>query len=354
MNIYGIVMAGGGGTRFWPLSRTKTPKQLLNLSGKDVMVNEAIARLCRVTLPENIYIATNESQRDPMEEAVGGRIPAKNILAEPAARNTAACIGYAAVELLKTRGDGIMVITPSDAYIRDEETFAKTLRIAIRAAEETGKLVTIGITPTFPATGYGYIRFREAEEPVKEVVRFVEKPPLEQAEEYLRSGDYVWNSGMFVWKISTILEHYQRLLPELFARFSEFEEAIGTDREAELLRETYAKISPVSVDCGIMERSSDILVVPGEFGWSDVGSWDMLSAVRQENEEGNIVVGDGVLVDVKNSTVYAESRTVALVGVEGLVVVETPDAVLVLPKERAQDVKKLVDELKKRGKEELL
>lgn len=347
-------MAGGGGTRFWPLSRTKTPKQLLNLSGKDVMVNEAIARLCPVTPPENIYIATNEAQRVSMEKAVNGRIPAENILAEPAARNTAACIGYAAVELLKTRGDGIMVITPSDAYIKDAETFAKTLKTAIGAAEETGKLVTVGITPTFPATGYGYIRFKKAAGPVKEVIRFVEKPPLEQAEEYLKSGDYVWNSGIFVWKISTILNHYRRFLPELFARLGEFGEAIGTDGEEEALREAYEKIASVSVDCGIMEKSSDILVVPGEFGWSDVGSWDMLSALREEDENGNIVIGDGVLIGTDHCNVYAQSRTVALAGVKDMVVVETPDVVLVCPKDKAQDVKMLVEELKKSGREELL
>lgn len=354
MNIYGIIMAGGGGTRFWPLSRIQTPKQLLNLSGKDAMVCEAVARLCRVASPENIYIATNEAQLPAMREVLKGKIPEKNILAEPAAKNTAACIGYAAEELLKTRGDGVMVITPSDAFIRDGDAFERALRTAVAAAEETGELVTIGITPTFPATGYGYIRFKQTDGPVKEAVCFVEKPPREQAEEYLASGDYVWNSGMFVWKVSTILEHYRRLLPELYRDFDRFGKFVGTDREPAALKETYGRIPSVSVDYGIMEKSRDILVVPAELGWSDVGSWDMLGAVREADKDGNITVGDGLLIDTKNSTVYAQSRTVTVVGVSDLVVVETPDAVLVCPKDRAQDVKKIVETLKQQGREELL
>ncbi len=354
MEIYGIIMAGGGGTRFWPLSRQHTPKQLLNLSGKDVMVDEAISRLSRIALPENIYIATNEQQLAPMREAVKGRIPLKNIFPEPASRNTAACIGYAAVELIKRKGDGVMIVTPSDAFIRDEESFARTLRLAVRAAEETGELVTVGIRPTFPATGYGYIRMEQGDGLVKKAIRFVEKPPYAQAEEYLKSGDYVWNSGMFVWKASTILEHYRTLLPELYHYLEELGEAVGTPSEESVLREAYSKISSVSVDYGILERSRDILVVTGEFGWSDVGSWDMLSAVRREDEDGNIVVGDGVLLDTRDTTVYAKSRTVALLGLDGLVVVETPDAVLVCPRSRAQDVKRVVDELRERGREDLL
>ncbi len=347
-------MAGGGGTRFWPLSRIHTPKQLLNLSGKDVMVNEAVARLCRITAPENIYIATNTAQSASMEKAVKGRIPPENILAEPAARNTAACIGYAAVELIKKRGDGVMVITPSDAYIRDDDAFEQVLRTAVKAAEETGKLVTIGIDPTFPATGYGYIRFKKSDGPVKEVLEFVEKPPLERAKEYLASGDHVWNSGMFVWKISAILEHYKTLLPDLYNNLAEFSEAVGTDKEQDALEKLYGRIEDISVDYGVMEKSYDILVVPGEFGWSDVGSWDMLGVLHDPEENGNVVVGDGVLVESKNNIVFAKDKTVALVGVSDLVVVETPDAVLVCPKDKAQDVKKAVDALKAMGREDLL
>ena len=189
---------------------------------------------------------------------------------------------------------------------------------------------------------------------VPDVFAAFEKPPLARAKEYFESGEYVWNSGIFVWKISTILTHFKKLLPDLYRNFEELEDAVGTEREQEVLSEVYGKIASVSVDYGIMEKSRDIFVVPAEFGWSDVGSWDMLGAVRTPDEAGNIAAGDSLLLETKNSTVFAASRMVALVGVEGLVVVETPDAVLVCPKDRAQDVKKIVDELREKGREDLL
>ncbi|MDE6411202.1 MAG: mannose-1-phosphate guanylyltransferase, partial [Clostridia bacterium] len=198
MKTYGVVMAGGGGTRFWPLSRKDTPKQLLNLSGKDIMVNEAIDRLAHIADYKDIFVVTNVSQKKKMLGLLNGRLSENHILAEPAARNTAACIGYAAMEIVKKYGDGIMVITPSDAYIRHESVFAEVLKTAVKAAEDTDKLVTIGITPTFPATGYGYIQYAKSNTPVKSVLRFVEKPNKETAEEYLKGGDFVWNSGMFI------------------------------------------------------------------------------------------------------------------------------------------------------------
>lgn len=354
MNIYGIVMAGGGGTRFWPLSRRNTPKQLLNLSGRDAMVNEAVARLELVTQSENIYIVTNKNQLPDMRETVGDRLPPENIFSEPAARNTAACIGYAAVELVKRRGDGIMVITPSDAFIRDDETFAGILKKAISAAEKTDKLVTVGIQPTFPATGYGYICYKKGRGAVKEVIRFVEKPSLRRAKKYLASGQYVWNSGIFVWRASVILENFKKFLPDIYADLIKIQNAIGTEKERSVIERIYPKIMSVSVDYGIMEKSRDILVVPGEFGWSDVGSWDMLGTLRTADENGDIIVGDGVTLETKNCVIYAQDKLVTLIGVSDLIVVETPDAVLVCPKKRAQDVKKLVDELKTRGREEVL
>ncbi len=354
MDIYGIVMAGGGGTRFWPLSRKDTPKQLLNLSGRDIMVNEAVSRLTHLTPRENIYIVTNKNQLGRMREAVGDTLPAENFFPEPAARNTAACIGYAAVELVKKRGDGIMVITPSDAYIRDDEVFADILKTAVSAAEDTGKLVTIGIQPTFPATGYGYICFKKTGGEVKEVIRFVEKPSLRRAKKYLASGQYVWNSGIFVWRASVILEKYKKLLPDIYADLMKLQNAIGTEKEKATLERVYPKIGAISVDYGIMEKSRDILVVPGEFGWSDVGSWDMLGTLRTADENGNVIVGDGIGLEAKGNVVYAQDKLVALIGVNDLIVVETPAAVLVCPKKRAQDVKKLVDELKSRGREDVL
>ena len=200
MKTYGVIMAGGGGTRFWPLSRQATPKQLLNLSGKDLMVNEAIDRLAKTASKDDIFIVTNKTQVSKMLEVTNERIQKNHILSEPSARNTAACIGYAAMEIVKKYGDGIMVITPSDAYIKNEAEFTRILGIAVKAAETQDALVTVGITPTFAATGYGYIKFQKSGENVLKVLEFKEKPDEATAKKYVESGEYAWNSGMFIWK----------------------------------------------------------------------------------------------------------------------------------------------------------
>lgn len=354
MKRYAVIMAGGGGTRFWPLSRSQTPKQLLNLSGKDVMVNETIARLSRVAQKEDIFIVTNAAQAEKMARVTAGRMAAENILKEPAARNTAACIGYAAMKIAKERGDGVMIVTPSDAYIRDEAEYARILEIAASAAEREDVLVTVGITPTFPATGYGYIKFAQGGGAVKRVEQFVEKPDRVTAERYLADGNYVWNSGVFVWKASAILRRFEKLLPDIYADLQKIAAAFGRADEAQVLAEVYPRIRSVSVDYGIMEHAENILVVPGEFGWNDVGSWDMMNVLHAEDENGNIALGDVLLLESKNTTVYSGGRLVAVVGAEDLIVAATPDAVMVCPRSKAQDVKKLVDELKARGRKEVL
>lgn len=352
LEIYGVIMAGGGGTRFWPLSRRRTPKQLLNLSGKDIMVNEAADRLAQVAAYRNLYIVTNCEQAEEMKRVTAGRIRADHILSEPAARNTAACIGYAAMKIVHDRGDGILVVTPSDAYIRDTQAFAAVLERAVDAARG-GALVTVGITPTFPATGYGYIRCAKGEGALP-VEQFIEKPPREKAEEYLASGRYFWNSGMFIWKASVILQRIEALLPELYSGLQAIAASFGREDEARVTAQVYPTLPSVSVDKGILERTDGILVVPGEFGWNDVGSWDMLGALHPCDENGNIAVGDTIAVDTENTVLYAGGRLVAAVGVSDLVVVETPDAVLVCHRSAAQDVKKIVDRLKEAGREELL
>ena len=354
MKTFGIIMAGGGGTRFWPLSRKRTPKQLLNLSGKEVMVNETVDRISTVCKNEDIYIVTNSLQAEKMQEVTEGRILPKNILREPSARNTAACIGYAAIKIAKDYGDGVMVITPSDAYVKDTKTFTKVLQTAINAAASSQNLITVGITPTFPATGYGYIKYKEADCEVKSVDCFVEKPNLENAKKYLESGNYVWNSGIFVWKASVILEKFKNLLPDIYSDLLKIEEALNTVDEEKILNAVYPQIRSISIDYGVMEKSDNILVVPGEFGWNDVGSWDMLGVLHEADENGNVCVGNSLNIDTKNTTVYSSGKLIACVGVEDMVIVETADAILVCPKNRVQDVKLAVEALKEKGKEELL
>lgn len=358
MKKYGIIMAGGGGTRFWPLSRQKTPKQLLNLSGKELMVNEAIDRLSYTADKNNIFIVTNQAQVKQMLKATAGRIQPNHILSEPSARNTAACVGYAAMEILKKYGDGVMVITPSDAYIRDNAVFTRVLSEAVRAAEEKNKLVTVGITPTFPATGYGYIKFDKTQSSVaKEVVEFKEKPGEQTAKNYITSGEYVWNSGMFIWKASVILNKFEKLIPDIYADLCKIGDAMGTDKETDVINEIYPHIRKISVDYAIMEPSADegdVLTVPGEFGWNDVGSWDMMNVLHDEDENGNILIGDTLAISTNNTIIYSSSRIVTVVDAENLVVVETSDAVMVCSKDKAQDVKLIVDELNARARSELL
>lgn len=354
MKTYGVIMAGGGGTRFWPLSRQARPKQLLNLSGKDLMVNEAIGRLSGIVEQNDIFIVTNETQAAKMLKVTKGLVKRNHVLAEPSARNTAACIGYAAMEILKKYGDGIMVITPSDAYIKNEEEFTRVLGLAVKTAEKKDALVTVGITPTFAATGYGYIKFQKSGDDALKVLEFKEKPDEATARAYVSSGEYAWNSGMFIWKASTILRQFERFLPDVYADLQKIGDAMGTDAEYNVIDKVYPEITSISIDYGIMEKASDVYVVPGEFGWNDVGSFDMLGALHEQDANGNISIGEHIDVDSKNCITYSSGRLVTTIGLDNVVVVETEDAVLVCDKNRVQDVKKIVEQLKKNRKIELL
>jgi len=358
MKKFGVIMAGGGGTRFWPLSRQKTPKQLLNLTGKEKMVNEAVDRLSYTADKKDIFIVTNVTQVESMLAATAGRIQPDHILPEPSARNTAACVGYAAMEILRKYGDGVMVITPSDAYIKDTPAFTRVLAEAVKAAEEQNKLVTVGITPTFPSTGYGYIKFdQNAPEAAKSVLEFKEKPDEQTAKAYLATGQYAWNSGMFIWRASTILEKFKALIPDIYEDLEKIGDAMGTPQEKATIEAVYPNIRKISVDYAIMEPSAaagDVLVVAGEFGWNDVGSWDMMGVLHEADANGNIGLGDTLAIDTTGTVLYSSGKLVAAVGVEDLVIVETPDAIMVCHKDKAQDVKKIVDALTAGGRAELL
>lgn len=353
MKTYGIIMAGGGGTRFWPLSRQEEPKQLLNLSGKDLMINETIDRICTVVESKDIFIVTNQAQAPKMKTATAGRIGEDHILSEPSARNTAACIGYAAFEIIKKYGDGIMCIFPSDHFIKNQEEFTRVLQEAVLTAQTEDVLVTLGITPTFASTGYGYIKFdKSAEGAAKPVAEFKEKPDSETAKRYVESGEYAWNSGMFIWRASTILKHFQQLLPEVYVCLEKIAGAMNTPDEKHVIGQVYPTIPSISIDYGIMEKSRDVKVISAEFGWNDVGSWDNLGVLYDADENGNVIVGNQLNIATKNCISYAKKRLIATVGVENLIIVETDDAVLVCDKERAQDVKLIVDALKQEEKTE--
>lgn len=355
LNAYAVVMAGGGGTRFWPLSRQITPKQLLNLSGKDLMINETLDRLPPVIPHKNIFVVTNVQQAAKLIEATGGRIEEDKVLKEPASRNTAACIGYAAVEIQRRYGDGVMCVLPADHYIRDEKEFRRILTMGIEYAKTSDKLVTIGLRPTFPATGFGYIRYEKmGTSPVKNVVEFVEKPDGVTAQRYVDSGEYAWNSGMFIWKTSVILKKFQELLPDIYEDLMTIREVLGTQEEEEVLARIYPRIRKISIDFGVMEKSSDVVVIPADFGWNDVGSWDMLHVLHAQDEHGNIIVGDAACINTKNTVAYSSGRHVSVVDMDDVVVVETADAVLVCRLSKAQDVKMAVERLTNHQRNELL
>lgn len=348
MKTYGVIMAGGGGTRFWPLSRKSRPKQFLNLSGKDTMVMDTAKRLAGIANASDIFVVTSKTHQDMTAELTKGTLQPDHILGEPAARNTAACIGYAAMEIVKKYEDGIMVIVPSDHFIKDEKEFTNVMNMAVRIAETTDRLVTIGIKPTFPCTGYGYIKNMEsADDRFREVLEFVEKPNLETAEEYLISGEYAWNSGMFVWKASTILGYFERLLPDIYEYLVKIGDAMGTPDEANVIQELYPQIPKISIDYGIMERAKGILMLEGDFGWNDVGSFDALEEVYGADKDGNVNMANAHVIDTTDCILYGtdKGKLIAALGVQDLIIAQTDDVVLVCDKDRAQDVKLFVEQM---------
>jgi len=368
MNRYSVIMAGGGGTRFWPLSRRKMPKQFLNLTGKDVLVNETINRIAGSVPKENIYIITNISQAPLMKEVTAGKLAPDRILEEPEARNTAACIGYAAIMLQKKYGDCIMCALASDHYIKNIQVYSEVMDFAMKLAEREDRLVTIGIRPTCPSTGYGYIKYNKR---VKEVAHtigavsrkriaaypvadFVEKPGLSTAKSYVEQGCYLWNSGMFVWKTSVILKYFEELLPDVYECLTEIGQAIGTEKEKETIDRVYPAIPKISVDYGIMERADNVIMLEGDFGWNDVGSWDVLDALYEADAYNNVIYGNQIHIGSKNCIAYAKDKLIATIGLDNVVIVETEDAVLVCDKDRAQDVKKVVELLEERGQTQYL
>lgn len=347
----------GSGTRFWPLSRVDLPKQVLNISGNDVMINETIKR-CEDIIPvKNNFIVTAQSQLEKVDDVMLKDVPRENILTEPSQRNTAPCILYAALKLQKIYGDGVMCVFPSDQYITDTDEFSRIMKKAVALAEKSDKLITLGIKPTFPSTGYGYINFDNTKnvEGAYSVNEFVEKPSYDKALSYVKAGTYLWNSGIFIWKISTIIENFKRYLPRIYDAMLVWADAIGTPDEDKLLNEIYPNLQKISIDFGIMERSNDVLVFPADMGWNDVGSWDSLGAIFPPDENGNILRSDeNIMIDSTDCTIYSEKQLVTAIGVNNMIIVSTEDALMVCPKDKAQDVKRIVDELHNRGMKKYL
>ena len=353
--MYAIIMAGGSGTRFWPLSREKMPKQLLKIGGVDTLINETVNRILPLTRFEDIFIVTNQPLADTISYQLSSRFDRPwdgNFILEPEAKNTAPAVGLAALHLERMDPDGVMVVLAADHAIRKGDEFLNLIRKAAEAARQD-YLVTLGIKPDRPETGYGYIKAGEkcqekGIDGVCKVAAFVEKPNLATAKEYLKDGRYYWNSGIFVWKTSTFLKEVEKYHPSLHQGLQEIRKAIGTASESEVIREVFKKLESISLDYAIMEKTDRAAVIPADIGWSDVGSWTALDDVLDRNASGNVIAGNVIDIDSHDSIIYAEKRLVATIGLKDVVVVDTPDATLVCSKDRAQDVKKVVEELKKR------
>ena len=351
MKVTAVIMAGGKGERFWPRSRKSLPKQFLSLTddGK-TMIQLTIERLKPIVSIDDIYIVTNKDYKNLVIEQIQG-IKEENILLEPIAKNTAPCIGLAAMHIKKKYEDAVMLVLPSDHLIKYNEIYIDTLREAISVAQEDNNIITIGITPSYPETGYGYINFGRDEDDVKRngvyrVKRFVEKPNLETAKEYLSSGKYLWNSGMFVWKASTIIENFEKLLPDMHDGLNKIYETIGTDQEEMILEREFTNFKSESIDYGIMERASNIYTIPGSFGWDDVGSWLSLERINKTNDDGNVIKGNVITINSKNSIIQAQDKLIAVIGMKDFIVVDTDDALLIANKDSTQDVKKVIENLK--------
>lgn len=359
-----VLLAGGRGTRFWPRSRAKTPKQLLNIIGKHTMLRQTAGRLRPLVQPRNLWAVTNDAQAAAVRREMRG-VPASHILAEPAGRNTAAAIALAAFHLAHEHGDALMAVLPSDAHIADAAGFRSLVRDALEAARVPGNMVVLGIPPTRPETGYGYIergaqRVRIGAADPYPVLRFTEKPAASVAEEYVRAGNYLWNAGMFFWRVSTFLENLKEFLPATHDALAQLADAVGTRRYSRLLRRIYPRLENISVDYAIMERATRdagnkrVFVIPAQVGWSDIGSWAAVYELLASAPGANVSARDSFTLDAAGNFLWSPRKFCAAIGVSDVVLVETEDALLLCSRDRSQDVAKVVKWLEERRLKQLL
>jgi mannose-1-phosphate guanylyltransferase len=362
---HAVILAGGRGTRFWPRSRTRTPKQLLNIVGKDTMLEQTVARLRPIISSDRIWTVTNAAQT----AAVKKQLPAagrKRVLTEPVGRNTAAAIALAAIHVRHAaKGDAVMAVLPADHFIAQPDKYCKIVSAALELAREPKRMIVLGIPPTRPDTGFGYVeRFGDALEssgfPAFAVRRFTEKPALEVAKEYVASGNFQWNAGMFFWRVSTFLDNLERFLPKTHEALESLAETIGKKTYERRLRAIYPKLENISVDYAILENATrqegapQVYVIPADVGWSDIGSWAAVYELLAKHPGDNVLAGHGLALDATGNFLYSPTKFVAAIGIRDLIVVETPDALLIVPRDRAQDVAKIVKSLEERKLTKLL
>jgi mannose-1-phosphate guanylyltransferase len=356
--IYAVIMAGGSGTRFWPHSRKLRPKQLLTIGSEKTMIRATIERILPEIPYDRIMVVAGASHIREIENQVPD-LSREMIVAEPRARNTAPCVALAAYKLRKIDPDAVMLVLPADHLITREREFLQSLMKGAEAAVHGEYLLTFGIVPSRPETGYGYIKLGPQETCIDStgvfgVERFVEKPNEDTAKEYVASGEYVWNSGMFVWTVSQIVKAIETHLPALASAMQETVHSLHTPEESAAVEHVYDKVDAISIDYGVMEKADNVLCIPMDVGWNDVGCWTSLMDVWGCDDRENSSTGEVVNVDTRNCIVSSPHKLAALMGVENLIVVDTPDALMICRKDRAQDVKLLQEVLKKKGYDHLL
>lgn len=364
-----VLLAGGRGTRFWPRSRMRTPKQLLNIVSEKTMLRMTMERLEPVFGAHNFWAVTNEEQAAGVRKELRN-VPRARVLTEPVGRNTAAAIGLAAIHLRHAHGDALMAVVPSDSYVADATRYRAVVKEALIAARAPGILVVLGIPPTRPETGYGYIEKGNAisvsgDGEAYEVNRFTEKPDLATSQSYFESGKYLWNAGMFFWRVSTFLQNLQRFLPATHDALDDLSKTIGTPRYKLALRRIYPKLQNISVDYALMEPVTKltsklesnpprVIVIPAKVGWSDIGSWAAVYELLAKASAANVFVGDSFIIDGHGNYFWSPKKFVAAIGVRDLVLVETDDAVLICARERSQDVGQIVKWLEQEKRRKLL
>ncbi|MCC6179186.1 MAG: mannose-1-phosphate guanylyltransferase [Chloroflexi bacterium] len=346
---YVVILAGGSGSRLWPLSRSHRPKQLLALGSERSLLQSTFDRVEPLVSAERVVVMTERSHADGIREQLPS-LPAANVVVEPARRGTAGSLALAAAVIAKRDPSAVMASVHADAYIADPDEFRRTLAAAFEAAQRSSRLVLMGIEPTSPSTQLGYIEadgvIAEVDGyPVRRVARFIEKPDLECATEFIASGRHYWNPGVFVWRVDVILSEFARLQPEISEIVTRIAADVGTKRQQAALESLYPTVPVETIDVGIMEQSEIVAVIPARFPWSDIGTWAEIYNALPRDADGNVTRGQHLALDSKNSLIFATSRPVATIGVSDLVIVETPDVVLVCPRDRVQDVKKLVERL---------
>jgi mannose-1-phosphate guanylyltransferase len=358
--MYAVIMAGGKGARFWPRSREKKPKHLLDILSDKTIIQETVERIKPLISPQNVLVVTGKKHAATLIKQLP-EIPVQNVIIEPEGKNTAACIGLAALHIRKIVSDDVMVVLPSDHAIADSQRFLDIIKAASKTAFEENGLVTIGIKPTSVQTGFGYIELSDVlkkynNEAVFRVKSIREKPDYQKAKEFVDHGNFYWNSGMFIWKTSVILQEICRWLPDLHAGLTEIDNAMGTAKEKSTVPRVYKKLASISIDYGVMEKADNVFTLQGDFGWNDVGSWDALWDISPKDTTGNAALNNSrtILEDAEDSLVYNPHKLTALIGVKDLIVVETKDALLICKKGRSQDVKKIVEKLEADGQKKYL